>query len=137
MYICSNTTNDTTIQDIHVTNQIIQQKVVLKINKKFQREYNRVNELKDLDRAKQTLTYADLGDSSSSDESEDSDAEELTLAMDTKIHELINKIRNKDESIYSEEFKPFEDVPEESLEKKKPKKKKELKYKDMVAENAC
>lgn len=109
----------------------------LKINKTFADDYEKRKRRQELLNAQQN--DEDTSDyESSSDESEDEDAELLTSKLDLQILKTINALRSKDKSIYDRSKKFFSEEEEEYSssheDEAASKKSKPKTYKDLVRE---
>lgn len=118
--------------------QVNAPKSILKVNKKYAREFDQRKRREELLNARQAGEYlgSDDEDESSSEE-EDEDGELMTPDMDLSILRTIKALKNKDDSIYDKNAKFFEeddDDDDSSEGKKKGKSHKPMKYKDVVRE---
>lgn len=118
--------------------QVNAPKSILKVNKKYAREFDQRKRREELLNARQSGEYlgSDDEDDSSSEE-EDEDGELMTPGMDLSILRTIKALKNKDESIYDKNSKFFEEDDDDydsSEGNKKGKSHKPMKYKDVVRE---
>ena len=113
-------------------------KSILKVNKKYAREFDQRKRREELLNARQSGEYLDSDDEDdSSSEEEDEDGELMTPGMDLSILRTIKALKNKDESIYDKNAKFFEEEDDDddgSEGNKKGKSHKPMKYKDVVRE---
>lgn len=101
---------------------------VLKINKKFAREYTSRKQSQELKNAEQNKRgggvrfsdnidiqeFSDDDGSSSTSEEEDEDGELLTNKMNLKIFQTIKALQNKDDSIYNKDTQFFSDQEDDT-----------------------
>ena len=116
-------------------------KSILKVNKKYAREFDqrkRREELLNARQAGENLGSDDDEDEDSSSEEEDEDGELMTPGMDLSILRTLKALKNKDETIYDKNARFFpaedDDDSDDDDEEGKKKKHKPMKYKDVVRE---
>ncbi|XP_064476760.1 protein KRI1 homolog [Ornithodoros turicata] len=97
----------------------------LKLNEDYAKKYNQWREKEELQKLKDKYGEDAILSSSSSEESEDEDAEELTSEVEKKFLETLNALKSKDPKIYSKDMVFFKDTPEAVAEATKKKREKE------------